>query len=341
MIAGMEMMGCQNLAVPAEVMQHVVNVESSRNPFAIGVVGGRLVRQPTNVGEAVATVRMLEERGYNYSLGIAQVNRANLGKFGLDTFEKAFEYCPNVTAGSRILAQCYESAGRNWGKAFSCYYSGNFTTGYEHGYVQRIYDSMTRSGMVSAASPIPLERRAAPLKVVAKGTDVNGIKTDSPDYRISMRRVLDAAASAVIAPAMASEPSPMGQVAQDMPVLPPPSNGGMPVPGRIATDPTTAAAMSQVGQQLPQNLPPPQPGRIVTDPGTAAVMSQIGISANAAGNAPAAPVAPQNDNGVFVPQVRSLGEPPATAAPPVARPAAPARDPADLRTEGHDDAFVF
>src|SRR3954468_15413615 len=125
-LPGMEMMACQNLAVPAEVMQHVVNVESSRNPFAIGVVGGQLVRQPQNLGEAVATVNMLEQKRYNYSLGVAQVNRANLGKYGLNSYARAFELCPNLVAGSQILAQCYASAGGDWGKAFSCYYSGDF-----------------------------------------------------------------------------------------------------------------------------------------------------------------------------------------------------------------------
>src|SRR6187402_104910 len=113
-LPGLEMMGCQNLAVPAEVMQHVVNVESSRNPYAIGVVGGQLVRQPQNLPEAVATVHMLEDQGYNYSLGVAQVNRSNFGRYGLDTFEKAFDYCPNVVAGSKILAQCYASAAKDW-----------------------------------------------------------------------------------------------------------------------------------------------------------------------------------------------------------------------------------
>ena len=82
-LPGMELMGCQNLAVPADVMHHVVRVESSFNPYAIGVVGGRLARQPANLPEALATVRMLEGRGYNFSLGLAQVNRYNLAKYGL------------------------------------------------------------------------------------------------------------------------------------------------------------------------------------------------------------------------------------------------------------------
>lgn len=142
MLPGIELMSCPSLAVPHEVMHHVVRVESSYNPYAIGVVGGRLVRQPRSLPEALATVRMLESKGYNFSLGLAQVNRYNMAKYGLDSYEKAFETCPNLQAGSRILAECYGRSSGDWGKSFSCYYSGNFVTGYRHGYVQKVYASM-------------------------------------------------------------------------------------------------------------------------------------------------------------------------------------------------------
>lgn len=142
MLPGMELMSCQDMAVPMEVMHHVVRVESSYNRYAIGVVGGHLVRQPKNLPEALATARMLENRGYNFSVGLAQVNRYNLNKYGIGTYEKAFEVCPNLQAGSRILADCYGRSGGNWGKSFSCYYSGDFSTGYRHGYVQKIYASI-------------------------------------------------------------------------------------------------------------------------------------------------------------------------------------------------------
>ena len=112
------MFDCPNLAVPMSVMQHVVRVESSQNPYAIGVVGGRLARQPRNLSEAVATARQLEQQGFNFSLGIAQVNRYNLAKYGLSSYQQAFEICPNLKAGSRILNECYNRA-RDWGKAFS------------------------------------------------------------------------------------------------------------------------------------------------------------------------------------------------------------------------------
>lgn len=149
------MLDCPDLAVPREVMQHVVHVESSRNPYAIGVVGGYLARQPRNLEEALATVRQLKEDGYNFSVGIAQVNRYNLAKYGLKTYEQSFAVCPNLQAGSRILRECYDRA-QDWGKAFSCYYSGNFATGFQHGYVQKIFASIQKSQSTPAAGAGPI-----------------------------------------------------------------------------------------------------------------------------------------------------------------------------------------
>jgi type IV secretion system protein VirB1 len=151
-------------------MHHVVRVESSFNPYAIGVVGGRLVRQPRNLPEALSTVRMLEQRGYNFSIGLAQVNRYNLAKYGLDSYEKAFQPCANVQAGSRILRECYSRSGGDWGKSFSCYYSGDFKTGYRHGYVQKVYASMRRGGDAIGADVAPIavidraQRRVSALR---------------------------------------------------------------------------------------------------------------------------------------------------------------------------------
>ncbi len=210
MITGMEIAACQHMAVPAEVMQHVVNVESGYNPFAIGVVGGQLVRQPQNLGEAVATVQMLESKGYNYSLGLAQVNRSNLSKYGLTTYQQAFDICPNLTAGARILSQCYASSGNDWGKSFSCYYSGNFVTGYRDGYVQKIFDSIN-AGVVaadaaSAAIPIQLANGPSPssygLNNAARAAIV---APDSPSYRLAIRSsLLDTAATLATKPLAAA-----------------------------------------------------------------------------------------------------------------------------------------
>jgi type IV secretion system protein VirB1 len=138
-----------------DIMRHVVQVESSENPYAIGVVGGRLARQPKNLAEAVATAEALESRGYNFSVGLAQVNRYNLRRYGVPSYAQAFDSCTNLRAGASILSECHGRAKGDWGSAFSCYYSGNFVTGYDHGYVQKIFASM-RSTQIGVGDAIPL-----------------------------------------------------------------------------------------------------------------------------------------------------------------------------------------
>lgn len=167
------MLECPDLSVPKEVMQHVVHVESSRNPFAIGVVGGYLARQPKSLDEALAAVRQLKEEGYNFSVGIAQVNRYNLAKYGLNTYADAFDVCSNLRAGSRILRECYDRA-QDWGKAFSCYYSGNFATGFDHGYVQKIFASMRKVqyGLVAEVEPVRIIPYKNNPRKLARGDNV-------------------------------------------------------------------------------------------------------------------------------------------------------------------------
>jgi len=143
----MDVMNCRSLAVPNDVMHHVVSIESSFNPYAIGVVGARLVRQPRSLDEAVATARMLETRGYNFSVGLAQVNRYNLPRYGLHSYQDAFDGCKNLRVGASILSHCLDRSGQDWGRAFSCYYSGNFVTGFRTGYVQKVLATWRRTSI--------------------------------------------------------------------------------------------------------------------------------------------------------------------------------------------------
>ena len=141
------MFDCSNfppLPVPSTLMAQVMRVESNFNPYAIGVVGGRLARQPRTLSEAVASAQALIQMGKNFSVGIAQVNLHNLQKYGLSSLEAAFSPCQNIQAGARILAECYQRA-HDWGKALSCYYSGNFSTGFRHGYVQKVLEQFSHS----------------------------------------------------------------------------------------------------------------------------------------------------------------------------------------------------
>lgn len=133
-------------------MSAIVRVESAGNPFAIGVVGGRLARQPRSLAEAVATATELERRGWNFSVGVAQVNRYQLAGRRLD-YAQAFDVCANLRAGAQILEECFvrarpahRSDQAALQAALSCYYSGNFSRGFVvepvgTSYVQRIWSA--------------------------------------------------------------------------------------------------------------------------------------------------------------------------------------------------------
>lgn len=169
-------------SVHPQTMQALVKVESGFNPFAIGVVGGSLERQPRNLAEALATAKELERLGFNYSVGYAQVNKHNFKKYGLTT-ELALNACESLRAGSEILSACFKTAKSAKGRfptqqdalmgAFSCYYSGNLQTGFkpdfkgQPSYVQKVINAATggkvppapigvvKNNPVATARPVP------------------------------------------------------------------------------------------------------------------------------------------------------------------------------------------
>jgi type IV secretion system protein VirB1 len=135
-------------AVHTDTATALVQVESGFNAWAIGVVGGQLERQPRNRLEALATARALRSAGWNFSVGLGQINVRNIGRLGL-TLETAFSPCANLAAMQAVLAECFDRASARGaatsqmalGQALSCYYSGNFATGFEHGYVHRVQNA--------------------------------------------------------------------------------------------------------------------------------------------------------------------------------------------------------
>ena len=129
--------------VHAGTAHALVTVESGFNPHAIGVVGGVLERQPRNRAEALATATQLQAKGWNFSVGLAQINVHNFQRLGLTT-ATAFDPCENLRAMQTVLGECFDRSApaaqpqTALRRALSCYYSGNFVTGFRHGYVQRV-----------------------------------------------------------------------------------------------------------------------------------------------------------------------------------------------------------
>lgn len=129
--------------IAEDTLRAIVKTESGFNPYAIGVVNGK-VKQPKAYHEAMSTIAELELSGADYSVGLAQINRKNFSKYGISA-SQALDACTNLKVASRILSACFKSAkqspapdGKALHDALSCYYSGNFKTGYRHGYVDKV-----------------------------------------------------------------------------------------------------------------------------------------------------------------------------------------------------------
>ena len=144
--------------VHADTVHALVSVESSFNPHAIGVVGGALQRQPRTLGEAHATANALRHDGWDFSVGLAQINQRNFQRLGLN-LDSAFDPCQNLRAMQAVLVECMERAVRRapstvaMGRALSCYYSGDFVTGFAHGYVDRVVSAARRKPAPASRPP--------------------------------------------------------------------------------------------------------------------------------------------------------------------------------------------
>lgn len=160
--------------VSEDTLRALVRTESSFNPYAIGIVGGGS-RQPKAFHEAMAIIAQLELEGKNYSVGLAQINKKNFSKLGINA-SGALDACTNLKAASKILSDCYQRAQNRSGSnslhdALS-YYSGNFQTGYRHGYVDKV---RANAGISTLTAPVVPSIREAETQqkesstLVAKG----------------------------------------------------------------------------------------------------------------------------------------------------------------------------
>jgi len=134
---------CAPNVAPA-TMTAIIQVESERDPYRIGVnSGGSLLRQPGNAADAIATARSLMRKGANFDAGLMQINSANFARLGV-TPETVFDPCTNLRAGARLLADNYGRA-RLSGHvdplraALSEYNTGSRSRGLMNGYVGKVF----------------------------------------------------------------------------------------------------------------------------------------------------------------------------------------------------------
>ena len=132
-------------------MSAIVKVESKGNPLALNLNKGyKLQFQPQTKAQALKWTEFLEKHGYNFDIGLAQVNIKNANKYGYKVSE-LLDSCTNLKLGSTILINNYtnalpvsKSVDQAWQKAISAYNTGNFYSGFTNGYVSKVYASANK-----------------------------------------------------------------------------------------------------------------------------------------------------------------------------------------------------
>ena len=129
--------------VAPETVLAIVQTESSGNPFALNVNGGRQPARQTSAADAPVTARQYVAAGYSVDLGLGQINSRNMRWLGL-TWDTVFDPCTNVAALGRVLTTNYNAvkAGRDpqtaLRVALSMYNTGSQTRGFRNGYVAKV-----------------------------------------------------------------------------------------------------------------------------------------------------------------------------------------------------------
>ena len=161
--------------IAPETVLAIIQTESSGDPFALNVNGGRQPARQSNAADAAATARRFVAAGYSVDLGLGQINSRNMRWLSL-TWETVFDPCTNVAALGRVLTANYNAAkaGRDpqtaLRVALSMYNTGTQTRGFRNGYVSRV---VSNAGISITATlyrdVIPSVAIAAPVSIDLRG----------------------------------------------------------------------------------------------------------------------------------------------------------------------------
>jgi type IV secretion system protein VirB1 len=157
-------------SVAPETVLAIIQTESSGDPFALNVNGGKQPARQTSAADAAATARRYVAAGYSVDLGLGQINSRNMRWLGL-TWETVFDPCTNVAALAHVLTANYNAvkAGRDPQSALrvalSMYNTGSQTRGFRNGYVAKVIGNAG-----NASSPALYSVEIPPVAIAASAS---------------------------------------------------------------------------------------------------------------------------------------------------------------------------
>ncbi len=134
----------KNPNVDTAIIRQIIEVESSKNQFAINVnkIGSFT---PKTKDEAINLAKKYISNGYSVDIGLMQFNSKNLNStlFSHYSVDDLLDACKNIKAGSDLFYLAYESTNPNLNKfqritrALSIYNTGDEKSGFNNGYVKK------------------------------------------------------------------------------------------------------------------------------------------------------------------------------------------------------------
>lgn len=129
--------------IPPALLVAIAKVESGFRPWVMNINhNGQSVRviNPKTYEEAVYYLTYLHQNGYNYDVGIGQINVANIRRFGINPVS-LLDPCNNLMVSAYILRENINRYGFTWDAIWR--YNGR------RDYAYKVYRALVSMGLVA------------------------------------------------------------------------------------------------------------------------------------------------------------------------------------------------
>lgn len=130
-------------SIPPAILVAIAKVESGFRPWVININhNGQSVKviNPKTYEEAVYYLTYLHQNGYNYDVGIGQINVANIRRFGINPVS-LLDPCNNLMVSAYILRENINRYGFTWEAIWR--YNGR------RDYAYKVYKALISMGLVA------------------------------------------------------------------------------------------------------------------------------------------------------------------------------------------------
>ncbi|WP_299239911.1 lytic transglycosylase domain-containing protein [Sulfurihydrogenibium sp.] len=129
--------------IPYQLLVAIAKIESGFRPWVINInQNGRSVKviNPKSVEEAAIYLQYLHDNGYNYDVGVGQINVRNIKRLGLRP-QQLLDPCNNIMVSAYILKENVLRYGLTWEAIWR--YNGR------RDYAYKVYNALVSMGAVT------------------------------------------------------------------------------------------------------------------------------------------------------------------------------------------------